>query len=160
LKTLSSDTRPDDLAIWLRDSKNGDPRMLELREDIAHRFKRHLEAHPGRERLFKFNDGGHFKHLLLRATMAACGLPCPVRRPTGWKKPEFRLGFVTFHIFRHTWATWMRMYGGADLQGLKGTGNWRDLESVGRYAHVVARDEWKRVNDLPTPGNARGKKTG
>jgi len=73
--------------------------------------------------------------------MAACRLPCPKRRPTGWRPPDFRLRFVTFHIFRHTWATWMRMYGGADLQGLAGTKNWRDPRSVARYAHVVPRDE-------------------
>ena len=89
--------------------------------------------------------------------MAACGLPCPVRRPTGWKKPAFRLAFVTYHVFRHTWATWMRYYGGADLQGLAGTKNWRDFRSVARYAHVVPRDEWDRVDRLPTMGNIRGK---
>jgi integrase len=158
LKLLATDVRPEDRAAWLRDSKNGDPRMLKLRLDIVAPLFEHLKGHSS-ERFFRFNDGGHFKHLLLRATMAACGLPCPVRRPTGWKKPKFRLAFVTFHVFRHTWATWMRMYGGADLQGLKGTGNWRDLESVQRYAHVVARDEWDRVEDLPTAktGNKRGK---
>jgi integrase len=158
LDAIAADTRPDDLALWLRDSKNGDPRMLRLREDIADRFVKHLKAIPaGRESLFKFKDGGHFKHLLLRATMAACALECPKRRPTGWKKPKFRLAFVTFHVFRHTWATWMRMYGGADIQGLKGTNNWKDMRSVARYAHVVPRDEWKRVDNLPSVGNKRGK---
>jgi integrase len=154
---LPEDVRPDDLSAWLRDSKNGDPRMLRLRPDLAERLKAHLEAIAGRDRLFKFKEGGHFKHLLLRATMAVCGLPCPKRRPTGWKKPEFRLGFVTFHVFRHTWATWMRMYGGADLQGLAGTKNWRDVRSVARYSHVVPRDEWDRVDSLPEPGTKRGK---
>jgi integrase len=157
LQALAADTRPDDMALWLRDSKNGDPRMLKLRQDIADRLQAHQEAFPGRERLFKFKDGGHFKHLLLRATMAVCGIPCPKRRPTGWKKPQFRLGFVTFHIFRHTWATWMRMYGGADLQGLAETKNWRDPRSVARYTHVVTRDEWERVNSLPAVGTIRGK---
>jgi integrase len=158
LDALKVDVRPEDLALWLRDSKNGDPRMLRLRQDIADRFQTHLKTLPeGRERLFRFRDGGHFKHKLLRATMAVCGLPCPKRRPTGWKPPEFRLRFVTFHIFRHTWATWMRMYGGADLQGLAETKNWRDPRSVARYAHVVPRAEWDRVDSLPAPGNIRGK---
>ena len=156
LKVLAADTRPDELAIWLQDSKNGDPRMLKLRQDLADRLKAHLGAHPGRERLFKFRDGGHFKHLLLRATLAVCGLPCPARRPTGWKKPKFRLDFVTFHVFRHTWATWMRYYGGAYLQGLAGTRNWKDLRSVARYSHVVPRDEWDRVDSLPSLGKIRG----
>lgn len=115
------------------------------------RFRKAASAFSGS------GTAGHFKHKLLRATMAVCGLPCPKRRPTGWKPPEFRLRFVTFHIFRHTWATWMRMYGGADLQGLAETKNWRDPRSVARYAHVVPRAEWDRVDSLPAPGNIRGK---
>lgn len=150
------DVQPAELAAWLRDSKNGDPRMLKLREDLAARLKAHLDQHHG-VRLFRFKDGGHFKHLLLRATLAACGLACPKRRPTGWKPPTHRLAFVGFHTFRHTWATWMRRYGGADVQGLAETKNWRDPKSAARYAHVVARDEWDRVDNLPAMGTARGK---
>jgi integrase len=150
------DVQPTELSAWLRASKNGEPRMLRLREDLAGRLSAHLEHHTG-ERLFKFKDGGHFKHPLLRATMAVCGLPCPVRRPTGWKKPKFRLAYVTFHVFRHTWATWMRRYGGADVQGLAATKNWRDPRSAQRYSHVVSREEWKRVDNLPSMGTIRGK---
>ena len=43
-------------------------------------------------------------------------------------------------------------YGGADVKGLVATGNWRDERSAGRYSHAVARDEWKRVEDLPAIG--------
>jgi integrase len=154
---LAADVRPDDLAAWLKTSKNDDPRMLRLRADLAGDLATHLERHPGREHLFKFKEGGHFKHLLLRATMAACGLECPKRRPKGWKKPTFRLGFVTFHIFRHTWATWLRLYGGADVQGLVATKNWRDERSARRYSHVVPRDDWARVDNLPAMGIGRGK---
>jgi integrase len=156
LRFLSQDMRPD--MAWLRDSKNGDPRMLRLRQELADRIHAHLETNPGRERVFRFKDGGYFKHLLLRATMAACGLECPKRRVTGWKKPKFRLAFVGFHTFRHTWATWMRMFGGADLQGLVGTKNWKNIRSVERYAHVVPRDEWDRVDKLPAAGTGRGMK--
>jgi integrase len=116
----------------------------------------HLKNHTS-DRLFRFNDGGHFKHLLLRAKLAVCGLPCPVRRPTGWKPPQYRLAFVGFHTFRHTWATWMRRYGGADVQGLAETGNWRDPRSAQRYSHAVAREEWDRVDNLPSMGTRRGK---
>jgi integrase len=156
LALLSADVQPAEQAAWLRTSKNDDPRMLRLRADIVGPLAKHLEQHSG-ERLFKFNDGGHFKHLLMRAKLAVCGLPCPKRRPTGWKPPENRLSFIGFHTFRHTWATWMRRYGGTDVQGLVGTGNWRDPRSAARYAHVVSRDEWDRVDVLPSMGNRRGK---
>jgi integrase len=156
LRLLHEDVQPDERAAWLRDSKNGDPRMLKLREDIVAPLKAHLEAHGG-ERLFRFKDGGHFKHLLLRAKLAVCGLPCPKRRLTGWTPPKYRLTFVGFHTFRHTWATWMRRYGGADVQGLAATKNWRDPKSAARYAHVVSRDEWDRVDNLPAMGPKRGK---
>jgi integrase len=156
LGLLAADVQPSEHAAWLRDSKNEDPRMLKLREDIARPLQAQLESHTG-ERLFRFNDGGHFKHLLLRAKLKACGVPCPVRRPTGWKPPAYRLAFVGFHTFRHTWATWMRRYGGTDIQGLAATKNWRDPKSAARYAHVVSREEWDRVDNLPGMGNARGK---
>jgi integrase len=156
LNILAADVRPEERAAWLRTSKNEDPRMLQLRLDIVAPLFEHLKKHTG-DRLFRFNDGGHFKHLLLRAKLAVCGLPCPVRRPTGWKPPEYRLAFVGFHIFRHTWATWMRRYGGADVQGLAETGNWRDPRSAQRYSHAVAREEWDRVDNLPSMGTRRGK---
>lgn len=150
LRFLPEDVRPDECAAWLRDSKNGDPRMLQLRIELASRMQAHLDATPGRPRFFRWKDGGYFKHLLLRAKLAACGLPCPKRRVTGWKPPAHRLAFVGFHTFRHTWATWMRRYGGADVEGLAATKNWRDPQSARRYAHVVERDEWARVESLPT----------
>jgi integrase len=156
LNLLAADVKPEERAAWLRTSKNEDPRMLKLRLDLVGPLFQHLKDHTG-ERLFKFNDGGHFKHLLLRAKLAACGLPCPKRRPTKWKPPEHRLSFVGFHTFRHTWATWMRRYGGADVQGLAETKNWRDPKSAARYAHVVAREEWDRVDSLPSSGKIRGK---
>lgn len=156
------DVRPAELAAWLRTSKNEDPRMLRLRGDLAQRIATHLNQTSG-ARLFRFNEGGHFKHLLTRAKCAAAGVPCPKRRPTKWKPPAHRLAFVGFHTFRHTWATWLRRYGGVDLQGLTATNNWRDPRSAARYAHVVSRDEWERVESLPSstaPGNIRGKAAG
>lgn len=159
LDLLTNDIRIAERAAYVRDSKNEDPRMLRLREDILDRLQAHLDRIGDRARLFRFHDGGHFKHFLLRAKLAVCDLPCPKRRPTGWRPPKYRLAFVTFHTFRHTWATWMRYYAGADLQGLVATNNWRDPRSAARYAHVVAREEWDRVEKLPgaAAGKTRGK---
>lgn len=59
------------------------------------------------------------------------------------------LAFVTFHIIRHTWATWMRRYGGLDLHGLVSTEAWSDPASAARYAHVVASEESRKAALLP-----------
>ncbi|UYO38428.1 site-specific integrase [Rhodopseudomonas palustris] len=87
-----------------------------------------------------------------------CGVT-PVKRRAGQpaaerRIPPHRLSFVGFHTLCHTWATWMRRYAGTDLQGLVATGRWRAPRSAARYAHVAAREEWSRVDRLPTP---RGK---
>ena len=50
----------------------------------------------------------------------------------------------------------MRRYGGLDTKGLVATKNWRDERSAARYAHAVAREEWDRVDRLPSMGNLRG----
>jgi integrase len=156
LNLLSADVKPEERAAWLRTSKNEDPRMLRLRQDIVMPLLEHLRDHSA-ERLFRFKDGGYFKHKLMRAKLAVCGIDCPKTRPKGWKVPPHRLSFVGFHTFRHTWATWMRRYAGTDIKGLVATGNWRDEGSASRYSHVVAREEWDRVDSLPTMGNSRGK---
>ena len=139
----------------IRQSKNEDPRELLLRDDLSDALKDHAKSNG---RVFRFHQGGWLKELLLRAKLAACGLPPPARSKKGQKRrlPAYRLSWTNFHSFRHTWASWMRRYGGADLQGLVATGNWRDLRSAGRYAHAVARDEWKRVANLPAL-KSRGK---
>jgi hypothetical protein len=42
-------------------------------------------------------------------------------------------------------------------KGLVETKNWRDPRSASRYSHVVAREEWDRVEKLPAMGTERGK---
>jgi hypothetical protein len=85
LDLLSANVRPDDQAAWVQTSKNEDPRMLKLREDIVTPLRLHLEK--AGDHLFRFHDGGYFKHYLTRARMAASGLPCPKRRPNKWREP-------------------------------------------------------------------------
>jgi len=142
---------------YIATSKNDDPRTVLLRHDL-HIL---LEARRKPEgRVFRFRQGGHLKDLLKRCTLAACGLPPPPRWQPGEKRrlPPHRLAFVNFHVLCHTWATWMRRYGGADLQGLVATNRWRDPRSAARYAHVVAHEEWERVEKLPAmPARNGGK---
>ena len=138
---------------WVRHQKGQPATDVVLREDLAQALAE-LGDEPGR--VWRWHQGGHLKHQLVRAKLAHVGLPCPARRPVGWRAPPHRLAWVNFHSFRHTWATWMRK-AGVDVQGLVATGNWRDQRSAARYAHAVARDEWSKVERLPgMVGKVRG----
>ena len=148
------DLNLDEGAAWTRREKGGVESDAKLRTELVATF-RALRPLGRQGRVFRFHQGGHLKHLLTRAKLAALGLPCPIRRPVGWQPPDHRLAWVNFHTFRHTFATWMRR-AGADVQGLVATGNWRDLRSASRYAHAVTSEEWNRVEQLPAVGNIRG----
>jgi integrase len=156
LNLQREDVRPGEGCAWVRHQKGQPASDVRLREDLCRALVVHLASH-NHQRVFRFHQGGHLKHQLLRAKLAYLGLPCPVRRQKGWRAPPNRLAWVNYHSFRHTWATWMRQ-AGLDVQGLVATGNWRDPKSAERYAHAVARDEWSRVDRLPgfAAGNIRG----
>jgi integrase len=133
---------------YIETSKNDDPRTVRLTPDAIAA----LGAVKTAGRVFRFHQGGHRNFIFLNAKVTACGLP-PVKRPKPGQRmviPPYRYSWVTFHTFCHTWATWMRRFGGADLQGLVATGRWRDPRSAARYAHVVSHEEWDRVDDLPS----------
>jgi integrase len=149
------DLNLDEGSAWTRREKGGIESDVKLRPDLVTAL-RALRPREGQGRVFRFHQGGHLKHLLTRAKLAALGIPCPVRRPIGWRPPDNRLSWVNFHSFRHTWGTWMRRYGGLDTKGLVATGNWRDERSASRYAHAVMREEWDRVNRLPSVGETTG----
>jgi len=138
---------------YIETSKNDDPRSMKLRQDVCDLMEPHRKAAG---KVFRFKQGGYRNFIFLNAKVTACGL-APVKRPArGGKQvvPVYRLSWVTFHTFCHTWATWMRRFGGADLQGLVATNRWRDPRSAARYAHVAAHEEWDRVDQLPSWGNA------
>jgi integrase len=148
------DLNLDEGAAWTRREKGGIESDAKLTSDLVAALQA-LRPVEGQGRVFRFHQGGHLKHLLTRAKLAALGIPCPVRRPIGWQVPDNRLAWVNFHTFRHTWATWMRRYGKLDTKGLVATGNWRDERSASRYAHAVTREEWDRVELLPKVGKIR-----
>jgi len=138
-------------------TKNDDPRTVKLQKDLLEEMRAFADG-ATHGPVFPFRRGGGLKDRLVRAKLAVCGIkPKPRKRgetPADRRVPPHRLSSVGFHTFCHTWATWMRRYGGADLQSLVGTGRWRDPRSAARYAHVVAREEWSMVDRLPRP---RGK---
>lgn len=151
--------RLDERRAWVRTSKNGDPRELVLREDLCGFLR---ARHKTAGRVFAFHQGGWLKWKLLTARMLACGLAAPVRPKKGHRRQivPHRLSWVNHHSFCHTWATWMRRYGGLDEIGLAATKRWRDPRSAKRYAHAVARDEWQQVEALPPVENPWKKASG
>ena len=141
------DIRLDEGKAWAR-SQKGQPHMeIRLHPYLRDRLG-NLLALDDRNRVFRFHYGAHLAHQLVRAKLNYLGIACPTRAPIGFRQSPNRLSWLTFHSFRHTWATWMRQ-AGTDLQGLVATGNWRNERSARRYAHAVSRDEWQRVDSLP-----------
>lgn len=117
-------------------TKNGDPRAVHLPPFLVAEMANHPRGlDRGNERVFRFRKCGRLYTLMRK-----------VKEATG---PA--VSFVSFHILCHTWATWMRRYAGLDTRGLVGTGRWRDQKSAARYEHVVASEESKRADLLPTP---------
>lgn len=119
---------------YVPDTKNDEPRAVFL-PPVAVAALGNL---PGERRamVFPFTKSGHLYSLL---RVAAIRAECPL--------PERS----AFHIFRHTYATWMRRYAGADSQALISTGAWKDRKSVDRYTHTVVSEEAQRAAMLPTP---------
>ena len=70
---------------------------------------------------------------------------------TAWDTMCRRAGIaVTRHEFgRHTCATWLRRYGGLDLQALMEAMGWRSINSALAYKHVNASEVQKAVDLLP-----------
>jgi integrase len=95
---------------------------------------------PG-ETIFRFHKSRHL-YSLLRAAAAKAGIDLPERQ--------------AFHLFRHTYATWMRRFGGLNTRGLVGTGTRKDRKSAERYEHVVVSEEAGRAA-LP-PAVTKGKR--
>lgn len=119
--------------IFVPKTKNELPRAVHVPPQLVDELQRHPRGldRPD-EMLFRFHKNGHL-YTLMRKAKEGAGLPN-----------------VTFHTFRHTWATWMRRYAKLDTKGLVGTGAWKDEKSASRYSHVVVTEEAQRSDMLPT----------
>jgi integrase len=127
--------RLDEGYLYMPRTKNGQARSVFLPPLAIEALREHPRGleRPG-ARIFKFHKGGHL-YSLLRAAAARAGVTLEERQ--------------AFHIFCHTYGTWMRRYGGLDLRGLVGTDRWKDIKSTARYAHVVTSEEAQRAALLP-----------
>lgn len=121
---------------YLPQTKNDDPRGVHLPPFLVAELANHpLGLDRGRQKVFRFRKCGRL-YTLMGKVKARVG-------------PS--VADVSFHVLRHTWATWMRRYGGLDTTGLISTGAWRDAVSARRYEHTTASEEAKKADKLPTP---------
>lgn len=121
-------------------TKNGKPRLVYLPKVAVDELKKMPGGIEGSGRLFRFHNGGRLRDLL-KMTMAAAGVALPPR--------------LAFHVFCHTWATWMRQHGGLDTYDLVRTDRWADPESANRYAHVVLSEQSRKADVLPVEQRRR-----
>ena len=128
-------------------TKNGEPRPVYLPPHLVAALANHPRGldRPGQQ-VFRWHKGGRLYAMLYKAAKAA-GVTLPRRS--------------AFHIFRHTYGTWMRRYAGLDTKGLVDTGAWKSEQSASRYAHAVASEEARKADLLPTgePVTFRDNKT-
>ena len=117
-------------------TKSGQPRGAYLPPMLVKALKKHPRGIKREGRLFRFTKSGAL-YLMHARACAQAGVSLPER--------------VAFHVWSHTWATWMRKSGGLDTRGLVGTGRWSDQKSAARYTHVVVSDESRRAGKLPVP---------
>jgi integrase len=168
LSVTIADLKIDRAYVYLPDSKTGEPRGCHLPPVVVDA----LQAQPPRpartvmqkgqfgfrkgdggrqpadagipflergrdQKLFRFHKGGALYGMLSDA-MHAAKLSFP-RRQRG------------FHIFCHTYGSWMHRYGGLDTFGLTRTRRWADPSSADRYVHTDASEEARRADRLPAP---------
>jgi integrase len=138
LELTWNDVRLQDGFAYRPVTKNDEPRAIYL-PPVAVAALANITR--GSRNVFKLRKSGHL-YSLLRVAAIRAGVDLPVR--------------TAFHIFRHTYATWMRRYGGLDTKGLVATGAWKDRKSADRYEHVVVSEEAQRAALLPTPKVRKG----
>lgn len=131
LKLTWNDVRLQDGFAYVPDTKNGESRAVFL-PPVSVAVLANID--PSGTRVFQFAKGGHL-YSLLRAAAFKAGVDLPDRS--------------AFHIFRHTYATWMRRYAGLDTKGLVATGAWKDRKSADRYEHVEVSEEARKAMLLP-----------
>jgi integrase len=172
IKVKLRDLKLGEALLYVPDTKNGEPRPVHLPPVVVQAFRDQpprmarprkapgvalangaagqsrrsagmpfLDRNPD-EKLFRFHIGGRLRKLLANA-MKRAGLKFQ-RRQGG------------FHLFCHTYGTWMTRYGDLDTYGLVRTGRWRDPDSADRYNHTIASPEARRA-DLMPGAKIRGK---
>lgn len=121
-------------------TKTDEPRAVHLPPICITSLANHPRGLDRSGRLFRFHAGQRLDDKL-RLACNRSNIILPHR--------------TLFHVFRHNYGTWMRLYGGLDGLGLIRTGVWADMDSVERYAHSETSAEARRADELPTPGRRK-----
>lgn len=130
-----NDVRLADGFAYTPDTKNGEPRAVFLPPVAVAALANMAGGDQPGVRVFRFTKSGHL-YSLLRVAAIKANVDLPERS--------------AYHIFRHTYATWMRRYAGLDTKGLVATGAWKDRKSADRYEHVQVSEEARKAVLLPT----------
>jgi len=123
--------------IYLPETKNGEARSVYLPPVLITAFANHprgMQRDP-HVRLFRFHKGGRL-YDMLKDAMTAARLAFP-RRQGG------------FHLFCHTYGTWMHRYAGLDNYALSRTDRWKDPRSAERYLHTEINSEARMADIMP-----------
>jgi integrase len=159
LKAKLGDLNLDRSVLYLRDTKNREAVEVHLPPIVVQKFcampaRPHREGSGGRsqadagvaflkrapdQRIFRFYYSSYLRGLLADA-MDKAGLRFP-RRQRG------------FHLFCHTYGTWMHRYGNLDTYALSRTKRWKDPRSADVYVHTEVGSEARMADILPTPPN-------
>ena len=124
--------------IYLPETKNGEARPVYIPPVLKVALANHPRGlnRDGLQRLFRFHVNGRLRKLL-SAAKADAGIVLPHRQGG-------------FHLFCHTWGTWMRRYGKLDTYDLLETERWKDPASARRYTHTEPGEMARRADLLPT----------
>jgi integrase len=125
---------------YLPITKNGEPRLVHLPPKAVAVLASHPRGLARRGRLFSRWTKSRALYKLFHGAAKKAGIV--LERRTG------------FHVFCHTWATWMRQHG-ADTKTLILTGRWKDEKSAGRYQHTVTTEAARIADLLPTDIRAK-----
>lgn len=118
-------------------TKNELPRMVHLPPIVVEELKHLPKPIAGRVgRVFRFSAGSRMRDRLAE-----------VLKMAGVVVPEDQR--VKFHMFCHTWGTWMRMYGGLSKEDLLTTKRWIDPKSAEIYDHMIVSDPARKADLLP-----------
>jgi integrase len=125
-------------------TKNGQPRAVHLPQQVVDELATLEPPKDPRNssQVFGRTTRARDLYMWFREVCAAAGVHVPPR--------------LAFHIFRHTYAAWMRRYGGLDTSGLVATGAWRSRASASIYEHVDTSEEARKSDMLPIGGRRTG----